>query len=75
MYFSLLLSLFFLPPESQVEITPITHSSVVLTWQNKTIYVDPWSIGIKFSLPNTVPGIEPNLWAFGSAWFVWRRGK
>ena len=34
MYFSLLFALFFLPTEGQVEITPITHGSVVLTWQN-----------------------------------------
>ncbi len=51
MYFSLLLALFFLPTEGQVEITPITHGSVVLTWQNKTIYVDPWSRGNYENIP------------------------
>ena len=51
MDFLLLLSLLFLPTEGQVEITPITHGSVVLTWQNKTIYVDPWSRGNYENLP------------------------
>ena len=51
MYFSLLLSLLFLPTEGQVEVTPITHGSVVLTWQNKTIYVDPWSQGNYENIP------------------------
>ena len=51
MYFLLLLSLLFLPTEGQVEITPITHGSVVLTWQNKTIYVDPWSRGNYENIP------------------------
>ena len=51
MYYSLLLSLLFLPTEGQVEITPITHGSVVLTWQNKTIYVDPWSQGNYVNIP------------------------
>ena len=54
MYPSLLLSLLFLPTEGQVEITPITHGSVVLTWQNKTIYVDPWSQGNLAQLPAEV---------------------
>ncbi len=51
MYFSLLLALFLLPTEGQVEITPITHGSLVLTWQNKTIYVDPWSQGNYENIP------------------------
>ena len=51
MYISLLFALLFLPTESQVEITPITHGSVVLTWQNKTIYVDPWSQGNYENIP------------------------
>ena len=51
MYFLLLHSLLFLPTEGQVEITPITHGSVVLTWQNKTIYVDPWSRGNYENIP------------------------
>ena len=51
MYFSLLFALLFLPTEGQVEITPITHGSVVLTWQNKTIYVDPWSRGNYENVP------------------------
>jgi L-ascorbate metabolism protein UlaG (beta-lactamase superfamily) len=45
MSFLILLSLFLVPTEGQVEIIPITHGSVVLTWQDKTIYVDPWSQG------------------------------
>ncbi len=51
MYCLLLVSLLFLPTEGQVEITPITHGSVVLTWQNKTIYVDPWSRGNYENIP------------------------
>ncbi len=51
MYFSLLFALFLLPTEGQVEITPITHGSLVLTWQNKTIYVDPWSRGNYENIP------------------------
>ena len=51
MCISLLFALLFLPTESQVEITPITHGSVVLTWQNKTIYVDPWSRGNYENIP------------------------
>ena len=51
MDFFLLLSLLFLPTEGQVEITPITHGSVVLRWENKTIYVDPWSQGDYQNLP------------------------
>ncbi len=51
MSFPLLFALLFLPTEGQVEITPITHGSVVLTWQNKTIYVDPWSRGNYENVP------------------------
>ena len=46
-----LLSLFLVPTEGQVEIIPITHGSVVLKWQDKTIYVDPWSQGDYQGLP------------------------
>ena len=51
MHFLLLLSLFLLPTEGQVEIIPITHGSLVLKWQNKIIYVDPWSQGSYQDLP------------------------
>ncbi len=51
MDFFLLFSLLFLPTEGQVEIIPITHGSVVLRWQDKTIYVDPWSQGNYENLP------------------------
>ena len=51
MSFLVLFSLVLLPTEGQVEIIPITHGSVVLKWQDKTIYVDPWSQGDYQELP------------------------
>ncbi|MDA2927702.1 MBL fold metallo-hydrolase, partial [Acidobacteria bacterium AH-259-G07] len=41
----LLVSSVLLTTEGDVEIVPITHGSVVLKWQGKTIYVDPWGRG------------------------------
>lgn len=41
----LILSSLLLPTHGDVEIVPITHGSVVLKWQGKTIHVDPWSQG------------------------------
>ncbi|MDA2938571.1 MBL fold metallo-hydrolase [Acidobacteria bacterium AH-259-A15] len=41
----LLVSSVLLTAEGDVEIVPITHGSVVLKWQGKTIYVDPWGRG------------------------------
>ena len=51
MSFLVLFSLVLWPTEGQVEIIPITHGSVVLKWQDKTIYVDPWSQGDYQELP------------------------
>ncbi|RPJ86333.1 MAG: MBL fold metallo-hydrolase, partial [Acidobacteria bacterium] len=31
--------------QQQVEIVPITHASMILKWDGKAIYVDPWSQG------------------------------
>lgn len=33
------------PRVGEVEIVPITHGSLILKWQGKVIYVDPWSRG------------------------------
>ena len=43
MHFLLLASL--LVPANEVEIVPITHGSLILKWEGKAIYVDPWSQG------------------------------
>jgi len=48
----LLLSLVFAPTEGAVEIVPITHGSVVLKWQDKTIHVDPWGQGNYDGIPS-----------------------
>lgn len=45
MYLLLLLSLLSFTGEENVDIVPVTHGSVVLKWQGKTIYIDPWSHG------------------------------
>lgn len=47
---SLLLFMLF-PLEGDVEIIPITHGSLVLRWEGKTIHVDPWSQGNYQNVP------------------------
>ncbi|HLV00541.1 MAG TPA: MBL fold metallo-hydrolase [Acidobacteriota bacterium] len=43
MYFLLLAAL--VVPANDVEIVPITHGSLILKWEGKAIYIDPWSQG------------------------------
>ncbi len=51
MYLLLLLTLLSSTGEEDVDIVPITHGSVVLKWQGKTIYIDPWSRGNYEGIP------------------------
>ena len=46
MHLLLLLSFFVSSPSvGDVEIVPITHASLILKWEGKTVHVDPWSKG------------------------------